>query len=483
MRLFPFPDKRRVQLSLLMALLLVLGAYVWFSAVSGDARVMAKVGSGGLVHLPFVSNGPEVGVFYISPQGNDTNAGRSPGEAWATFNRAWQELYPGDTLLLMDGIYHQTLAPNVRDGEPGLPIIIKAQNDGQAIVEGDNQRIPVSLRHEANGWHIGNWFVIEGIVARNSSGSVYLIQGNYNYLRRVSGYNANTDGNDHVYVLTGDNNLVEDCVAAGTGRKMIMAFMSENNIIRRCLADWQQWDGREWHDCWPWGDGIELYNSSYNIIENSISYSRNPTQAINVLAQGGVHSIGNKVLGSIAIMVGMHEDGTPMDWGDTRPQPTEYTCVRNFNWPGQRSGFNVYESGSMVRDNLWQDILSWGNAGLGLSWIRGVTSPDTGNNSINRATVLNNGLDNPVVWGGIGIDALQADLDRFGNVTNSYIETIYTGSTNTSMNGEGARLTYRYVDGLMTNIPLWPWPMEDRIQAELGYSVTDLMNGILSQLP
>ena len=49
----------------------------------------------------------------------------------------------------------------------------------------------------------------------------------------------------------------------------------------------------------------------------------------------------------------------------------------------------------------------------------------------------------------------------------------------TTMQGEGARLTHRYIDGELTNEPLWPWPMEDRIQSELGISVTDLMTDLI----
>ena len=36
----------------------------------------------------------------------------------------------------------------------------------------------------------------------------------------------------------------------------------------------------------------------------------------------------------------------------------------------------------------------------------------------------------------------------------------------------GADIIYRYQDGVLTNVPLWPWPMEDRIFAENGVSVT-----------
>ena len=416
-----------------------------------------------------VGNGNQ---YYLSPTGDDNRSGRSEAEAWGTFDHAWQFLYPGDTLILMNGVYYQSLKPNIRSGDPGNPITIKAQNDGQAIIEGQGVRIPVLLRYFSN-------YLIEGIIAQNSSGSVYQIESTNNILRRVSGYDANTDYNEHVFVIWADNTLVEDCVAAGTGRKMIMVFMSENVTVRRCFADWQEWDGREWHDCWPWGDGIEFYNSSYNIIENSISYSRNPTQSINLNAQGGENytTIGNRILGSMAILSGMKEDGTPMVWGDTRPQPTEHTCVHDFNWPGQRSGFNVY-GGANIKDNLWQDIFAWGSAGLGVSWID-AGSFVTRNNRIVRATVFNNGLDNPDNWGGIHTDAIQGDLDRFDSIENSFIENIYAGSGKSTLNGDGARLTHRYVDGELTDEPLWPWPMESRIQAERGISVTDIMTKII----
>jgi hypothetical protein len=32
----------------------------------------------------------------------------------------------------------------------------------------------------------------------------------------------------------------------------------------------------------------------------------------------------------------------------------------------------------------------------------------------------------------------------------------------------GARVTKRYVDGVVTNDNLWPWPMDDRIWNETG---------------
>jgi hypothetical protein len=445
------------------------------------------------VYLPLIKQKP---AYFISPTGNDAASGTSEAAAWATFNHAWKYLYPGDTLILLDGVYRQTLNPNVRNGLPGSPITIRAKNDGKAVIDGEYIRLPVKLGDTWPG-PIGDYFVIQGIVAKNSSGMVYFILGDHNILRRVSGYNANTDTNSHVFAISrkGDYNLIEDCIAAGTGRKMVLVHESQYNTVRRCFAAWRQWDGREWHDCWPWGDGIEIYNANLNTIENSIAYSRNPTWQISLLAQGSdSHSNGNKILGTMAIRSGMKEDGTPMDWGTTRPEPTDYTCIRNFDsWPGQRDGFNVYEGDAEIKDNLWQDIFAWGAAGLGISWEAAQgTYPTTGNNHVNRATFLNNGLDNPCaawpcVFGGLYTDAIQADLDHFSSITNSKIENIFiswptypNGPRNlTSMDGEGARLTHRYINGVLTDQPLWPWPMEKRIRDELGYSVTEMMTQII----
>ena len=58
-------------------------------------------------------------------------------------------------------------------------------------------------------------------------------------------------------IIWSDDNLVEDCVAAGTGRYMINVFTSQHNTLRRCFTMWQQWDGR--HFCgvsWPNGNNV-----------------------------------------------------------------------------------------------------------------------------------------------------------------------------------------------------------------------------------
>jgi hypothetical protein len=393
-------------------------------------------------------------------------------------------LQPGDTLTLLDGVYNQSFDNAGTKGLPGSPITVRAQNDGQAIIDGQGVRVPIKFWFNA----VDYYFVFEGIVARNSSEHVIANHGSHNIYRRVSAYNAHIDRNAHAIFITGSHNLVEDCMLGGSGRKMLVmnGNSAQYNTVRRCFADWREWDGREWCSSqWPWGEGMEFYNASNNIIENSIAYGNTPRAGISLLAQGGAESSGNKVLGSISIASGMKQDGTPMVWGETRPEPTTcWSTADLYNWPGYFSGFDAHLAGATMRDNLFQDILAWGNGAYGLSaTITGDNA--SSNNRVNRATIFSNGL-NPnrsPVYGGVGAGTREEDLAFFGSVENSNIENIYTGSGFTSMTGEGARLSTRYVNGVLTDEPLWPWPMEERIKAEWGISVTDLVTGIITQTP
>ncbi len=83
--------------------------------------------------------------------------------------------------MLLDGVYHEMLNPNVRNGQPGMPITIRAKNDGKVIIDGEHVRLPVKLGDTWPG-PIGNYFVIEGIIAKNSNGMVYDIKGDHNIL-------------------------------------------------------------------------------------------------------------------------------------------------------------------------------------------------------------------------------------------------------------------------------------------------------------
>ncbi|MCC6750300.1 MAG: hypothetical protein IT371_21730 [Deltaproteobacteria bacterium] len=500
---------------------------------------------------------PVVGkTYYVSPSGKDTNSGTSAAAPFATFNRAWQALNPGDLLLLMDGTYTQTLAPNVRDGQPNpaitqqdyvkypldhpertkFYITIRAEHDGKALIDGQGQRPTVVLGSYTQGFK-GSYYVIEGLVAKNASnpkdqddlGHVYTIKSRNVILRRCSGYNAFTDRNDHVFLVDAGccdakstkcpdptmfcttsnptNVLLEDCVGAGSGRKMFVAYASYVNVVfRRLFAAWIDWRGGACgsNDCaahWPWGDGIEVYNWQQpdlpdgwrnSVVENCIVFGRLAKWGFS-LSPNPTETYDNHFYGDIALRVGVDWDGSIMSWPCPSPN-NGLPCPKWDQWQSMRAGFSIgAHGGSLVKDTVLQDLFAWGNAGVGIG--TGPFGAGSANNALVRGTFLNNGLAPNLLASEKGKDV--SPVAPLGSLTSA--TDVHTGA---SPSASRARLSYRYVNGRYqdgTNgTPaqrLWPWPMEERIRQEFathlgkaGFSVTSTVceqvlkpNGAASQ--
>jgi hypothetical protein len=372
-------------------------------------------------------------------------------------------------LCLADGTYTPgttgVIQPNVRNGQPGKPITIKALNDGAVTVDGQGKAIPVKLGDNWPG-PIGDWFVLEGIVARNGLDQVVQVRGNHNVVRRVSAYDGDTNDNTVVLQVMGDDNLIEDVIVAGTGRYMINIFEATGNTVRRAFTMWKSWDGR--HFCgvtWPNGNHIGVYNSSDTTVENAIAYGRAMVGMFIQANSDTARAVNNQILGSMALGIGRDYDGSVWRYGSptwpptVRPGPTAdrwngSSCAQHTTimGPNTRTGFELWGQGT-VADNVYRDVLAAGNVGYGFSVARPYGAGGV-RTVIDHVTLFNNGGGNLLLDG--------SDV----TITNSQI-----AGTQYASQGEGARFQYRYVDRQLTNQPLLPWPMEGRAQAELGVSV------------
>ena len=47
--------------------------------------------------------------YYVSPDGKDSGSGTSASSAWKSFKYAVPKLKPGDSLILLDGTYYESL--------------------------------------------------------------------------------------------------------------------------------------------------------------------------------------------------------------------------------------------------------------------------------------------------------------------------------------------------------------------------------------
>lgn len=417
---------------------------------------------------PTVTTAPPAAAgctYYVAKGGSDSNSGKTLAAAWATFGRAWRDLYPGQSLCIGDGTYTEPIQPNVRNGEPGKPITIKALNDGKVTIDGQGKNIPVRLGENwGSAGPIGNWYVVEGIVARNGTLSDFRIENaSNNILRRISAYNVDTDENSlAIAIVWGNDNLVEDFIAAGTGRYMANVFTGSGNTLRRGFTMWQAWDGR--HFCgvsWPNGDNVGVYNSSDTTVENVLAYGRALTGIFIQANDDAAAANNNQILGSMALLQGADYDGSYWTYGTGQRQPTSRPgpivnpygapCPDNitqWDWGGQRTGLSLYGQGTL-QDNVFRDVVSAGNVGVGFEAIQPYAAGVKAGNIVERATLTGNGS---------SIQPWEATQGR----------QVYVGMPGVTVR-TGAAQIGRYVDRVKVAGPVWE--MQSRALAELGVDV------------
>ena len=327
---------------------------------------------------------------------------------------------------------------------------------GKATIDGGGVRVPI--------WLGLNYYTVEGVVARNGAVAVARIEGDNNVLRRVSAYNASTDENSAVIFIWGDNNLLEDVVAAGTGRYMVEVYEGAGNTLRRVFTRWGGWDGRDFCGVsWPAGYNVGVYNASNTTVENVIAYGRVPGAGIMVQANYDTAvADNNHVLGSMALLSGRDYDGSAWTFGTglaqpvTRPGPTGCgdTHVTQWGWGGQRVGFLLFGQGAL-RNNVFRDVLASDNMGVGFSAMQPYSVGAKTGNVLERAALLRNGAGAVPGW----------ETAQGGQIYNGLGVAVTPGRP---------VLDRRYVGRVLTSDPLWPWPMEGRAQAEMGISITAL---------
>src|SRR5262245_41147577 len=113
----------------------------------------------------------EGATYYLSPAGNDSNPGTTQDRPWQRFEKvlnASKPLHAGDTVVLLDGTYtppttglpHVDCRPdgNARNGLPGQPIIVRAQNERRAVLQSDGSAAGFAMEG-------CSWWRLEGLRA------------------------------------------------------------------------------------------------------------------------------------------------------------------------------------------------------------------------------------------------------------------------------------------------------------------------------
>jgi hypothetical protein len=412
--------------------------------------------------------------YYISPTGSDSFSGVSKAAAWRTFAHAWKILQPGDTLVVADGVYTEAISPNVA-GTSSQPITIKAENDGKATIDGEFRRVCLNFQvhvYNQKYGHTNGYLIFEGLNFRNGVDRNIEIAISHITLRRVHSYTEYHDWESaqlkdamHPVRVSGTAGnvlqgiLIEDSIFSGMCSKVLKVRLA-SVTVRRVVLDWRWNPAYTDGNVWPWSGGLNIYHGRDGIYENVIALGQSANYQLNLHGNESVQAYytdNNKYYGSIAIAAVTTPYGQFYDVGKIRPQPNSLvapTKVYSQSWPGWKVGMTI---GGIHTNTLFQDILSWGNPGYGFY----STSTDPANNNqIVRMSLINNGK---------GIQAPG------WTISDTYVE----GDANYT--GPGADIRYQYVDGTKTQQALWPWPMEQRVREELGYSITNRVAAIIPE--
>ena len=151
--------------------------------------------------------------YYMSPTGNNDNAGTSLDTTWATLSHAQGQLTAGDTLYIIDGTYHDDTFVAQVSGTAANPITIQAYNGTPIFTEtnGIGRNLDLFVFHDWGCPGPISYYNIDGIRAENYS-TTFAVWRNSNH---ISITNITTDNCRYlIHAMRGCSYVtLRDCVA------------------------------------------------------------------------------------------------------------------------------------------------------------------------------------------------------------------------------------------------------------------------------
>lgn len=423
----------------------------------------------------------------------------SPGD---NLSQKISNLSPGDTLILNDGVYTGQLAADNIHGTATAPITIQAANDGKAIIDGGGNTNYQAVLEVKDSSYVN----VKGLVVHNGGNEVVGVYNSSDHitLQRITGYDAGK-GNQHIFdVAYGPTNVVvEDCAGWGNGRYVFIAYHANNVVFRRT---WAKWTAQSNFSPAP-RSCYGVYGASDVILENTICWNAIPTSASDT-------------------------DYFTAQWqttdGPTTNNISYYGVMFYNNWEGLYVNDLSQSQNTKIVDSFFENNRLQGgftldrDHGDGIAWHISNGGEVTNNTFVNNEKGFQSNGAKPTLTNNVFVgndtasDVSDANGDLWKNKSNGsasssdkqvdpgYDTTTYgmgaylfipqnspLKAAGQSGSDIGANIIYEYENGQLTTTPLWPWPMEDRIKAETGHSVTwesgggfwKTLNGVYGNTP
>jgi hypothetical protein len=387
---------------------------------------------------------------FASPSGKGNGSSPERASSVAAF---WKRAAPGSALCLLDGRYTGPDAmitpPRGLAGRSGDPIVVQAWHDGKVLIDGENIRRPVVL-------NTNDWFVVEGINACCSSASVVEIaHASHDLIRRVAGWDAH-DGNDKIFAVhDGEHNTLEDVAGWGTARKTFeFSFGGDFTTVRRAWGRWER----------STVSGPKMvyslaYNNYHALIENALgtwngaampesyvvkTYDGRPYTGPGAGMRRGADVI--EAYGAFSM------DGIPEDRkADARllgslayVQATDAFAPKRLIFVTKMDGVEIANTAAYFPPGRFLDKITFGLYALA----HGQPAADSATNITG--------------FGGAGPE-IHPSWRTANSLHGASPAGAYRAGESLFHSVRGASLCSRYQDGTLTDQPLWPWPMNQRI--------------------
>lgn len=492
------PTKPRICLVFVQGALLVITCLLSLGVTPGGAQRAMPKEQGSL-------------MFFASPTGSGDGRSLEKPFRIADF---WNVAAPGSTLWLLDGRYRGDEAmlvppPAVR-GLSGRPVTIRALHEGMVLLDGEGVRRPIYLR--------GNSYVtVEGVNACCSkSDVVYLSDTTGVAIRRVVGWNAGEGYNAMIFSIAyGAATLLEDTAGFGSARKTYQYFHTDGPAtIRRAWAEWN----------WSLNKGpkaaFSLVYSSRNLTaENVIGTWRALMPARYTLLDGGKPYIagewsdynrGRTICGPGQIQADgtcLVSEGLIDQMDGILTAESSFRGLTNRRTNSRYLGSLAYVVPGVDTTQLPRLVYASQVEGVALEnvaayWAANPSNKDAfllGNCSNADAPACGNSNWNlsarglTAFGGPIHFSRVPPTQWESSNLASANSPSELYGSSGASIFAPGAKaganLCFQYRDGKITDQPLWPWPMNERIKkamVEAGrqpVDVTATIEELFGQIP
>ena len=262
---------------------------------TGTSSLMAS-NAGDLVALA-------AATYYVSPSGSDSNNGTSQLSAWATIQHATNVMQPGDTAIILAGIYNERVSVS-RSGQNGKPITFQVLAGATATMQG--------FEVNASYIQILGFNITNNNQTDETAWGIYLIGSN----NTVSGNNIHDLCAEGIYV-SGNGNPN----SAGTANNIV----SHNSFIRDEMA----------------GGQIEGQNNLvvYNTVSGTLQYppncySRNGADADGFRFFGNGHIFRSNMIENIPVPGSPYNPNPHTDCFQSWGPATNVTFDSNWcQWP------------------------------------------------------------------------------------------------------------------------------------------------------